>query len=195
MALEEIDRSKSQLVIGAIAFLIYVFVIGGSNWMIGHVGKAIPGAHVLPVGFGLMAPSGVYLAGAAFVARDVLQRVTGTKVGILAIIVGALVSTLVSSAHLAFASGATFLLSESCDFLIYTPLQSKNFPFAVLASGIVADVVDSVVFLTLAGIPLSLALGGQLLGKFWVMLSGALIAGWLRRFRVFSIPARTLRGA
>lgn len=186
------DRARTRQKVAFAAFVIYAGVIVGANWMIGHVGTPIPGAHVLPVGFGLMAPSGVYLAGAAFVARDVLQRVGGPRIGILAIIVGAVISAGVSNAHLAFASGATFLLSETCDFLVYTPLQKRNFPLAVLASGLVADLVDSTVFLTLAGIPLALALEGQLVGKLWVMIAGGLVAAWLRRYPVFSRPAKGL---
>ncbi|MHB8191451.1 MAG: VUT family protein [Ferrimicrobium sp.] len=168
-----------------LAFVIYVGVIIGANWMISHVGSDIGGTHYLPVGFGLLAPSGVYLAAVAFIARDVLQRLRGTKIGVVAIIVGALLSGFASTAHLAVASGATFLLSESTDFAIFTPLQRWNFPIAVLLAGVVGDVVDSVVFLTLAGIPLSIALPGQLLGKLWVMIAGALIAWWLRHYRMF----------
>lgn len=164
-----------------LAFFVYVASIAGANWMISHVGHRVPGAHELPVGFGLEAPSGVYLAGLTFVARDVLQRLAGARAGVVAIIVGAIISWEVSSASLALASGATFLLSESCDFLVYTPLQAKSFPLAVLGSGIVSDAVDSTVFLTLAGIPLSLALPGQLVGKAWLVLAGGLVAAMLRR--------------
>ena len=188
-------RLRSARVAAAVSFGAYVAVIVGANWMIGHVGTPIPGAHVLPVGFGLQAPSGVYLAALAFVARDVLQRVGGAKAGVAAILVGAGISAFVASAHLAFASGATFLLSETCDFLIYTPLQRRSFPLAVLASGVVGDLVDSTVFLTLAGIPLALALPGQLLGKLWVMLLGGLLAAWMRRYPLFATPTRSLSAA
>ena len=185
-------RLRSARIAAAVSFAAYVAVIVGANWMIGHVGTPIPGAHVLPVGFGLQAPSGVYLAALAFVARDVLQRVGGAKAGVAAILVGAGLSAFVASAHLAFASGATFLLSETCDFLIYTPLQKRSFPLAVLASGVVGDLVDSTVFLTLAGIPLAVALPGQLLGKLWVMLLGGLLAAWIRRYPLFATPAPSL---
>jgi uncharacterized PurR-regulated membrane protein YhhQ (DUF165 family) len=188
-------RLRKVRIAATVSFVAYVAVIVGANWMIGHVGTPIPGAHVLPVGFGLQAPSGVYLAALAFVARDMLQRVGGAKAGVAAILVGAGISAFVASAHLAFASGATFLLSETCDFLIYTPLQKRNFPLAVLASGVVGDVVDSTVFLTLAGIPLALALPGQLLGKLWVMLLGGLLAAWMRRYPLFATPTRSLSAA
>lgn len=188
----EAPRLRRARIAASASFAAYVAVIVGANWMIGHVGTPIPGAHVLPVGFGLEAPSGVYLAALAFVARDVLQRVGGARAGVAAILVGAGISAFVASAHLALASGATFLLSETCDFLIYTPLQKRNFPLAVVASGVVGDLVDSTVFLTLAGIPLAVALPGQLLGKLWVMLLGGLLAAWLRRFPLFATPGRSL---
>ncbi len=174
----------------AIAFLLYVGVIVGANWMIAHVGKVIPGAHVLPVGFGLYAPSGVYLAAFAFVARDILQRLTNIKVGLVAILIGAFVSAFVSTTALAFASGATFMISESLDFLIYTPLQTRSFPLAVVIAGLVSDVVDSVVFLTLAHIPLALALKGQLVGKMWVILLGGVLAGLMRKLAIFDGHSR-----
>ena len=173
------------------SFAVYVGSIAGSNWMISHVGRPVPGAHELPVFFGLEAPSGVYLAGLTFVARDVLQRLGGLRAGLAAILLGALVSWAVSSASLALASGGTFLLSETCDFLVYTPLQAKNFPLAVIGSGLVSDVVDSTVFLTLAAIPLSLALPGQLVGKAWLVLAGGLVAGFLRRTGPFKAPKTT----
>ena len=172
------------------AFLLYVGVIVGANWMIAHVGKVIPGAHVLPVGFGLYAPSGVYLAAFAFVARDILQRLTNIKVGLVAIVIGAIVSAFVSTPSLAFASGVTFMISESLDFLIYTPLQTRNFPLAVVVSGLASDIVDSVVFLTLAHIPLALALKGQLVGKMWVILLGGVLAGLMRKLPIFVSNSR-----
>lgn len=179
----------SRLVLAAVAFGTYVGSIATANWMISHVGRLVEGTHYLPVGFGLRAPSGVYLAALTFVARDVVQRLAGARVGVAAILAGAAISWWVSSAALATASGVTFLLSESCDFLVYTPLQRWNFPAAVVGSGLVADAVDSTVFLALAGIPLSVALPGQLVGKAWVMLAGGVLAAALRSAGPFRTPA------
>ena len=148
----------ARSVLAALGFAIYVGSIAGANWMISHVGARYREPMSCPVGFGLEAPSGVYLAGLTFVARDIVQRLAGLRVGVVAIVIGAALSWWLSSPAIAVASGVTFLLSESCDFLVYTPLQARHFPFAVVGSGLVADVVDSVVFLTLAGIPLAVAL-------------------------------------
>jgi uncharacterized PurR-regulated membrane protein YhhQ (DUF165 family) len=165
----------------AIALGCYLGTIVGANWMVAHVGTSIPGAHVLPVGFGLSAPSGVYLAAGAFVARDYVQRLAGTRAGLLVIVVGAILSAFVATPRLALASGVTFLLSEGTDFAIFTPLQRRSLVASVLVAGLFAELVDSLVFLTLAGIPLAVALPGQLVGKLWVILAGTAATLALRR--------------
>ncbi len=175
------EMSKKTTLVAVVAFVPYVGSIVGANYMIGHIGRVIPGAHVLPVGFGLYAPSGVYLASLALVSRDLLQRSAGTLPGIVAILVGAFISYFISSPQLAFASGFTFLVSETVDFVIFTPLAKRNFAAAVLVSGLFGEFVDSVLFLTLAQIPLSIALKGQLVGKMWVILLGSAISFILRR--------------
>lgn len=49
------------------AFGAYVAAIVLSNWLITHVGiPAGPGTHLTPVGFGLLAPSGVWAAAVSF---------------------------------------------------------------------------------------------------------------------------------
>jgi hypothetical protein len=57
-----------------------------------------PGPQVgpVPVGFGLMAPAGVYAAGVAFTLRDVVQRALGRHAAVLAILAGAGASYLIS---------------------------------------------------------------------------------------------------
>lgn len=165
------------------AFAVYAAAIIGSNYLIVHVGiPAGPGTHLTPVGFGLLAPSGVWAAAVSFPARDVVQRTGGRWLGIAAILIGAAVSWKVSDPHIAMASGLTYLCSESADFAVYTPLQRRWFVPAVIASGCVALVVDSVVFLHLAGLYSTAAVEGLILGKFWVILAAAPVT-WLLRNR------------
>jgi hypothetical protein len=167
----------------AAAFAVYVAAIVASNWLIGHAGiPAGPGTHLTPVGFGLYAPSGVWAAAVSFPARDITQRLGGRWLGIAAILAGAAVSLAVSDPHIAVASGLTYLCSESTDFLVYTPLQRRWFVPAVVASGCVAAVVDSVLFLHLAGLPAgAAAVAGLVLGKVWVQLAAGPAAWALRR--------------
>lgn len=168
----------------AAAFAIYAGAIIGSNYLIGHVGipTAPGGPHLTPVGFGLLAPSGVWAAAVSFPARDVVQRLGGRWLGVIAILVGAVISYWISDPRIAIASGLTYLCSETADFVVYTPLQRRWFTPAVFASGCTAAVVDSVVFLHLAGLPAGLtAVAGLVLGKFWVQLAAAPAAYGLRR--------------
>lgn len=163
------------------AFLVYGASIVLANWMIRNVGTVVlpDGTHLVPVGFGLMAPSGAYAAGVTFVARDVVQRTAGRRWALAAIGAGTLLSIAVSP-RLALASGASFLLSELADFAVYTPLQRRRFLLAVFLSGVAGSIVDSVVFLRIAGIPFSVALPGLLLAKLWVQLLAVPVAAWLR---------------
>ena len=71
-----------------------------------------------------------------------------------AILVGALLSAALSPS-IALASGVAFLVSETADWAIYTPLRSRSIVAAALASNTVGAALDSAVFLALAGFPLS----------------------------------------
>jgi len=153
-------------------FVAYIATIFAANWAVARFG-------VIPVGFGLMAPAAVYFVGLAFPLRDGLQRVSSRRWAVLAILLGAGLSYLVSP-RFAVASGLTFLISETCDMLVYTPLQ-KRFATAVLLSSAAALVVDSVLFLTLAFGSLQF-LPGQIVGKAWMtLLAVIVIQVWRRR--------------
>ena len=62
------------------------------------------------------------------------------------------------------ASTTAFLLSELADFAVFTPLQKRGLVLAVLASGVVGLIADSILFLWLAFGSLEF-LDGQVLGK------------------------------
>lgn len=175
----------------ALAFAVYAGAIAGSNWLITHAGiPAGHGTHLTPVGFGLMAPSGVWAAAVSFPARDIVQRIAGRWLGIVAIVAGAALSWKLSNPHIAVASGLTYLCSETADFAVYTPLQRRWFAPAVVASGCVAAAVDSVLFLHLAGLPAGAsAVAGLVLGKVWVQLAAGGVTWRLRRAGPLALPA------
>lgn len=160
----------------------YLACIPLANWMIGHVGTfcAPHGPCVVPVGFGLSAPSGVLLIGFALVLRDLVQRTSGKWWALGAVAIGAVLSWFVADPFIAIASAAAFLISEMLDFAIYTPLQRRSLVLAVLASATVGSVADSLAFLWLAFGSLDF-LAGQVVGKMWaVLISVPLI--WGTRF-------------
>jgi uncharacterized PurR-regulated membrane protein YhhQ (DUF165 family) len=82
---------------------------------------------MVPVGFGLVATAGTYFAGLAFVLRDSVQDAGGRRLVLTLIIAGALLSYLVSDPFIALASGVAFLVSETVDMGIYTPLRKRGY--------------------------------------------------------------------
>lgn len=142
--------------LGVAALAAYVLVILLANWLVAHVG-------VVDVGWGLLAPAAVYAAGLALAFRDFVQRTLGRWAGVLAIVVGAALSFLIAPSF-ALASGAAFLVSESLDFAVYTPLSKRSFIGAVVLSCTVGLAVDSIVFLSISPLPMPL-LPGQMVGK------------------------------
>ena len=124
---------------------------------------------MIPVAPGIMAPSGVLMVGLALVLRDLVQRRLGARWAIAAILAGAALSALLAPPALVLASGTAFLLSELADFAVYTPLQRRRLVLAVVASGLVGLVIDSLLFLQLAFGSLDF-LSGQIIGKAWIVL-------------------------
>ena len=148
-----------------------------ANWLIANVGSTcIPnGPCLIPVAPGLMAPSGVLVIGAALVLRDVVQEQTG-RMGVIALVLGgALLSLLFSPAALAIASAMAFLFSELVDFAIYDRLRARSLATAVLLSGVVGAVLDSLLFSWVAFGTIGWA-PGLILAK---MYASALYATWL----------------
>jgi hypothetical protein len=167
---------------GMVFLALFALTIPAANWLIGHVGTVCQpsGACLIPVAPGLMAPSGVIMAGAALVLRDLVQRRLGVAASSLAILAGAVLSALLAPPALVIASAAAFLLSEFADLAVYTPLARRGLMVAVVASSVVGLVVDSVVFLWLAFGSLEFLLG-QIVGKTWMVLLSIPCVGWLRR--------------
>ena len=157
---------------GLIALIGYVVTIILANGAIMLFG-------IVPVGFGLMAPAGVYFAGLVFSLRDALHETRGRRWVVVAILLGAAISAALSP-HLALASGLAFLFSELADFAVYAPLRERTRLGAVVASNTVGVVVDSALFLWLAFGSLQV-LPGQIVGKWWMTaVTVLLMLAWRR---------------
>lgn len=132
-----------------LAFAAFVGIVIFTNWITARLG--------LVTWFGIAATAGTWFAGFGFVARDYLNEASRPHAArwiIGAIAAGALVSALFSP-RLAVASCAAFAFSELADWGIYSRLRESGRTRAALASNVVGAVVDSVLFLWLAGFPLS----------------------------------------
>jgi len=173
---------RQRLVEGFACLIAFGASIPAANWMIGNLGTfCVPdGPCVIPVAPGMVAPSGVLMIGLALVLRDLVQRRLGAKFALAAIAVGTVISAAIAPPALVAASAAAFLLSELADFAIYTPLQRRGLVLAVFASSATGLVVDSIVFLQLAFGSLDY-LGGQIIGKAWMVLLALPLIHLLRR--------------
>lgn len=146
-----------RIALATLACAAYIATIVAANIAVTRIG-------LVPVGFGLMAPAGVYFAGLAFTLRDVLQEVAGRRVTIAAVIAGSALSALFGDGRIAIAAGLAFLLSELADLAVYTPLRRRGLLRAVVASNLVGLVIDSALFLGIAFGSLAF-LPGQIVGK------------------------------
>lgn len=165
------DINKVRQIEGFLYLALFCGCIPLANWLIGNVGTfCVPGGPcVVPVWPGISAPSGVLAIGGALVLRDLVQRRLGMKWAFVAIGAGAAISALIAPPALVVASLAAFALSETADLAVFTPLLRRGLVLAVLASGAVGVVVDSVLFLSLAFGSLDF-LDGQIIGKLWAVL-------------------------
>ncbi|GHJ34279.1 hypothetical protein TPA0910_87120 [Streptomyces hygroscopicus subsp. sporocinereus] len=157
------------------AFTGYLATIPTANLLVTHFGA-------VPVGFGLMAPAGVFTIGLALVLRDLLHEAAGRWAVLAAIAAGTVLSYLLADPALATASAVAFGVAELADMAVYTPLRRRGLLVAVAASNAVGLVVDSVLFLHLAFGSLAF-LPGQIVAKAEMTLL-ALLALWaIARYR------------
>lgn len=166
-----------------IRLVCYLASVPAANWMIGHVGTTcVPGGPcIVPVGFGLTAPSGVLLIGIALVLRDLVHRDLGARWAAAGVAAGSALSFAIAPPELALASLVAFAVSEALDQAVYTPLRRRRLVLAVLASSVAGAIADSALFLWLAFGSLE-HIAGQVVGKLW-MIGGAAGLLWLRSRR------------
>ncbi len=163
---------RKILIIG-IVFALFLAMIPIANYALLHFGTSCPLGQpcIIPVWFAplIYAPSGVLFSGLAFVLRDILQRMAGLSLSVLAIICGTVLSYYFVDPVLAVAGCSAYFLSELSDTFVYTRLQRYNLVLAVLISACIGVVIDSFVFLHLAFHSYQFILG-QIIGKLWMVI-------------------------
>lgn len=165
--------------LGYISAVLFVATVWFANWLLTKYG-------IINI-FGLDMPAGVLAVGLAFTLRDIVHRTLGRYAVIACILAGCALAYFIEAnvsiprghVSIAIASAIAFLLSETADMLVYTPLAERHFLGAVTASNIVGTVVDSALFLWLAFGSLAL-IEGQVVGKL-LMTAVALPFVWIGR--------------
>lgn len=160
-------------VLGMAALLVYLLTILGANWAITYIG-------IVPVGFGLLAPAGVYAVGLTLTLRDLVQWSLGKPVALVTLAVGAVLSYFIADTAVATASAAAFLASELIDFVVFTWLAPR-WATAVFAGGFAGLIADSALFLFIAFGSLTF-LPGQVLGKLYGVVAATIVIA-IRRAR------------
>ena len=192
--LEIVIAPPQRQLVGGVRGVAYVLTILLANYAITRRGNApaFPGGpYTVPVWPGIEAPSGMLFAGFVFTFRDLTQEWLGRKAVIVAILVGALLSWVVTSNRdLAVASAVAFLFSELADFAVYQPLRERRWLLAVFASNVVGLVIDSILFLQIAFGSLDF-IEGQIIGKLWATVFAVVALLALRRWVIprYSRPA------
>lgn len=127
-----------------LAALTFVGLVVAANWLTSRYGMVL----------GLVT-AGTVAAGLVLLVRDWLHEAAGRVWVFGCIGAGAVLSVWMSTPALALASGAAFLVSELADLTVYEPLRKRTLPGAMALSNTVGAVVDSLLFLWLAGFPLA----------------------------------------
>jgi uncharacterized PurR-regulated membrane protein YhhQ (DUF165 family) len=129
---------------------IYVFLIVFSN---------VITASTQPFNFFyFVVPYGTFFIGLTFIFRDLIQIKIGKnktyKLIFLSLFISALTSYLLKDPlSIVFASGITFLLSESIDTEIFSKIKT-NINKKILFSGLIGGIIDSLVFVIVGLSPL-----------------------------------------
>lgn len=156
---------------GVLAAATLISSVVAANWATSRFG-------FVPVGFGQLATAGTYAAGIALAARDAIQDAIGRQWMLTCLTAAAALSYVLADARIALASAVAFAVSELLDFAVYSPIRQRGhlgdrrWAVAVIASGVVGAVADTVIFI-------------GFIGKTWATLSyvaiGKALAGAVLR--------------
>lgn len=160
-----------------LAVAAYVAVVLAANVAL----MLLPPMTVAP---GVLAPAGVLFAGLALSVRDLVQRYAGRRAVLGSIAAGVALSAACaalthSPGRIVLGSALAFAASELADWRVFTALRSR-FLAAVVASGVVGLLVDSLIFLPVAFGSLAF-LPGQIIGKLWSVAAAVLVFAIARR--------------
>jgi queuosine precursor transporter len=167
--------------------LAYVGLAILANWLASK--------YVVSVGFGRMAPAGVFAIGAVLVLRDWIQQLAGLWYSLALVYVAGLSSWLVGDAagwtsfqKVAIGSVVAFTISETVEAIVFTPIRRWSLTVGVALSATVGNALDSFVFLAIAFGSQHFFVG-QFIGKSWMIIAGTALT--LLRRRLAPVAAAT----
>ncbi len=161
--------------------IAYVGLAVLANWLASKYVITVPFTHYL-------APAGVLCIGAVLVIRDWLQQLRGLWTSLALMLVAGAASYLVgvlagwtSLQKIAVASVVAFLISETVEAVVFTPLRNRSLTFGVAASATIGNAIDSYIFLALAFGSQAFFMG-NFVGKMEMIAIGVALTAARRRF-------------
>ncbi len=161
--------------------IAYIALAVLANWLASKYIITVPFTHYL-------APAGVLCIGAVLVIRDWLQQLRGlwTSLALMVVAGGAsyaigVLAGWTSLQKIAIASVVAFLISETVEAVIFTPLRNRNLTLGVAASATVGNAIDSYIFLALAFGSQAFFMG-NFVGKMEMITVGVILTAARRRF-------------
>jgi uncharacterized PurR-regulated membrane protein YhhQ (DUF165 family) len=158
---------------------LFVALVVLANWLASR--------YTVSVGFGRVAPAGVFCIGAVLVLRDWLQQLRGLVWTMPLVYAAGLASWGIGDAagwtsleKIAVASVVAFTISETVEAVVFTPLRNRNLTLGVALSATVGNALDSYIFLSLAFGSLAFFLG-QFIGKSEMIALGTALTFARRR--------------
>lgn len=158
----------------------YVGLVVLANWLASRYTITVPFTDYV-------APAGVLCIGAVLVIRDWLQQLRGLGYAIpLMLVAGGasyaagVVFGWTSLQKIAVASVVAFLLSETVEALIFTPIRNRSLTAGVALSATIGNAIDSYVFLALA-FGSQAFFAGNFVGKMEMIAVGVTITAFRRR--------------
>jgi queuosine precursor transporter len=127
-----------------LAAVVFVGLVAAANWLTATYGLVLD-----------FVTAGTFAAGLVLLVRDWLHEAGGRAWVFACIGLGAALSVVMSTPQLAVASGVAFAASEFADFAVYEPLRKRTLAGSMALSNTAGAVVDSLLFLALAGFPLT----------------------------------------
>jgi len=151
----------------------YVAIVVLANWLASRF--------TVSVGFGRIAPAGVFCIGGVLVLRDWLQQLRGLlwtmplvyTAGLLSWGIGELAGW-TSLEQIAVASLVAFTVSETVEAVVFTPVRKRSLTLGVALSATVGNALDSFIFLALAFGSQAFFVG-QFIGKSEMIAAGTLL--------------------
>jgi len=167
--------------------IIYVGLAILANWL---ASKYIV---TVPFTGGLRAPAGIFAVGAILILRDWLQQIAGLWRSLALVYLAGVLSYLAGEAfgwtsltRIAIASVVAFTVSETIEAAVFSPIRRRNLTAGVASSAVVANAVDSWLFLTIAfgwvGFAAPAFFYGQVFGKLEMIAVGVVLTATRRRW-------------